>query len=157
MDTRQDDDDDEFFDVFDLDWPDDPDVDYVDDVESSFLAQSPPEAPISTPHASSAAASFYDQYTSALRNAIPHNGPPISKRVHDVLVYMNEQHGLNLELFMGALFWGDPGCISDFKAIHERSVFMKSPTFTQVLSHWWCPPTQRQAGGGEPMQAFVMS
>ena len=69
---------------------------------------------------------------------------------------MNEK-GLNLELFLSALFWGDAGCISNRKIIYERTAFIKSPTLPSVLSLWWQNRVTEQADGSDPMEEFALN
>ncbi|KAI0639717.1 hypothetical protein C8Q77DRAFT_1082554 [Trametes polyzona] len=64
---------------------------------------------------------------------------------------------MNLEVFLGALFWGDAGCTANPIITHERSVFMRSDTLIEVLERWWHPPTSKQSGGRKPMEDFVLS
>ncbi|RDX45838.1 hypothetical protein OH76DRAFT_1457458 [Lentinus brumalis] len=68
---------------------------------------------------------------------------------------MQNNQGLNLELFLEALFWGDSGCTADPKIAHERRNFMNSPALLSVLNRWWCPPTGMASGGGDGMRDFV--
>lgn len=145
-----------YYDAFNQDW-DDPDMDYLDELDLSLFPPPTAELPALSTPPSSASASFYEGYTATLRDALPHNGLPLQSRVRATLDYMRAEQGLNLELFLDALFWGDAGCISDARIKHERTVFMRSPTLLSVLSHWWCPPTSEHAGGGEPMKDFVMA
>ena len=131
-------DDDVYFDAFDWDY-NDSDCDYLDDIDISLLPNDAlptgPPPPLVPPP--STATSFYRGYTDALRRDIPTEGPTVASRAEAVLHYMRDNQGLNLELFLESVFWGDAGCIANPKCIHERSVFMKSPTLISVLDHWW--------------------
>ncbi|KAI0363576.1 hypothetical protein BV20DRAFT_1057947 [Pilatotrama ljubarskyi] len=91
------------------------------------------------------ASSFYSGYTAALQASIGNDGPSLQARVESILDFMRKQ-GLNLELFMEAIFWGDAGCTASYKVTHERTVFMHSPTLLSVLDKWWRPPTKDRTG-----------
>ncbi len=148
-------DDDIFYDALGWEW-DDPDTDYFDTLDEQLfpvLDEDPP-AP-STPPGSSAAALFYSTYTESFRRTLPY-GPPVHERVRDILLYMQKEKGLNLELFLEALFWGDSGCTADPKIAHERKNFMHSPALVGVLDRWWSPPTGMASGGSERMRDFVI-
>ncbi|KAI0350254.1 hypothetical protein OH77DRAFT_1573825 [Trametes cingulata] len=107
------------------------------------------------PSSPSAASSFYSGYTAALRASLPHNGPSLATRVENVLVFMKGQ-GLNLELFLEALFWGDSGCTANPRIMHERTVFMRSPTLLSVLDKWWRPPTRDRTERGAAMKELLV-
>nr|VWP00644.1 Putative transcriptional regulator containing an aminotransferase domain [Ganoderma boninense] len=65
--------------------------------------------------------------------------------------------GINLELFLNAIFWGDARCTSNSKIRHERTVFMNSTSFPAILHRWWNPPTYHHEGGGqERLREFVI-
>ena len=146
-----------YYDAFNWE-ADDPDLNFDDPVDQLLFPTStsidipPPSQPPKT----APAWSFYEGYTTALRRALS-AGPPVHERVKNTLDYMKEEQGLNLELFLDALFWGDPGCISDHKVSHERTTFIKSPALYSVLDRWWRPPTGEQYGGGEQMKDFIMA
>ncbi|KAI0668429.1 hypothetical protein C8Q78DRAFT_1098590 [Trametes maxima] len=79
-----------------------------------------------------------------------------TERIESILDALRAQ-GLNLELFLGALFWGDAECTSNARIAHERTVFMQSDTLEGILRRWWHPPTYKKdrAGGGKVMEDFV--
>lgn len=138
-----------------VNWADDNlELDYDDPLDQLLFPASDDLPPPSQPPKASVSF-FYEGYTAALRNAL-HADTPVHERVRDTLIYMQEEQGLNLELFLDALFWGDPGCISDRKVRHERTTFVRSPTLISVLNHWWRPSTGEQSGGGERMKDFVL-
>lgn len=136
----------------------DADLDYEDDIDralfplpssdSGFSASSPPSKP-------SPAATFYQKYTDSLRRNLS-DDPPLHQRVLNTLVFMNAQ-GLNLELFLGALFWGDAECIRDSKIQHERTTFMRSPVLQDILALWWKSRTTERADGSDLMKEFVLT
>ncbi|EIW55822.1 uncharacterized protein TRAVEDRAFT_129435 [Trametes versicolor FP-101664 SS1] len=103
-----------------------------------------------------AASSFYSGYTATFRNALARDSASLATRVENVLEFMRTQN-LNLELFMDAVFWGDPGCIANRKIAHERAVFMRSPILLSVLDRWWHPPTKETSGGGSAMKDFLVA
>lgn len=109
------------------------------------------------PPPQTAASSFHGTYTGSKRAALLHHGAGASvvARVVNILAYMKTQ-GLNLELFMEAVFWGDKDCTADYTVSHERTVFMRSPTLLSVLDRWWCPPTKESSGGGDSMKEFLV-
>ncbi|EJF60635.1 hypothetical protein DICSQDRAFT_62442 [Dichomitus squalens LYAD-421 SS1] len=80
----------------------------------------------------------------------------LEDRVLACITYMNTM-GINVELFMTALFWGDHGCIVNPKIRHERTVFMNSTSLRSILERWWNPPTHDHASGGKAaVREFVM-
>lgn len=146
--------------VFDDDFPDDPSFAYTDELllcnPTNAPSEPPPLPPRTTPTASRTSTSFYSGYTESVRNALHAKGSSIEQSVENILDAIRHE-GLNLEIFLGALFWGDPACTSNYKISYERSVFMRSTTLLTVLQHWWHPPTSKQSGGGKPMEEFVLS
>ena len=130
----------------------DPDYAYL---ESCSEDPSPPPLAELPPRAN-ARSELYEGYTQALRESIGSDGPSLEARVYECITYMNTM-GLNLELFLNAVFWGDSGCVSNSKIRHERTVFMNSASLPAVLERWWNPPTQDHASGGKnTVQEFVM-
>ncbi|KAM5538413.1 hypothetical protein V8D89_008015 [Ganoderma adspersum] len=145
---------DEYFEAFDNDFGDfDSDYDYLD----APFGQDCPPPPLADPLPHAAAQSdLYENYTNSLREGINIGGPPILERILSCINHMNSV-GLNLELFLDAIFWGDSGCISNSKIRHERTVFMNSATLPTVLSHWWRPPNHHHVSGGqERVQEFII-
>lgn len=60
----------------------------------------------------------------ALRCAGLQDGlPTLKSQVKNSLRAIQEQ-GLNLELFLEALFWGNPGCMANPVIWHECTTFM---------------------------------
>ncbi|KAL1945287.1 hypothetical protein VTO73DRAFT_2138 [Trametes versicolor] len=110
----------------------------------------------SIPPPQTSASSFYGGYTATFRNSLARDSASIVTRVGNVLEYMRTQN-LNLEVFMDAVFWGDPGCTADHKITHERAVFMRSPMLLSVLDRWWHPPTKETSGGGDAMKNFLVA
>ncbi|OJT05420.1 hypothetical protein TRAPUB_13205 [Trametes pubescens] len=107
------------------------------------------------PAPQSSAASFYGVYTASKRASFPHGSANLETRVVNTMAFMQAQ-GLNLELFMEAVFWGDSDCTANYTISYERTVFMRSPTLLSVLSNWWCPPTKESSGGGAAMKEFLV-
>lgn len=129
-------------------WDDSDDfADALDQLNSDFPFMPPPQT---------AASSFYSGYTDTFRTALARDDASLATRVENVLEFMRTQN-LNLELFMDALFWGDPGCIASRKIAHERAVFMRSPMLLSVLDRWWHPPTKETSGGGGVMKDFLVA
>ncbi|CDO71975.1 hypothetical protein BN946_scf184943.g9 [Trametes cinnabarina] len=141
---------------------DDSDEDYwnYDDFMAGFdglnLNNNLPGSSIPAPDPQPAASSFYSGYTASFRNSLARDSMNLDTRVENVLEYMRKQN-LNLEIFMDAVFWGDPGCIRNHKIAHERAVFMRSPMLLSVLDWWWCPPMKEMSGGGDVMKDFLVA
>ncbi|OJT15551.1 hypothetical protein TRAPUB_6526 [Trametes pubescens] len=141
--------------AFDNDLGDfDPDYDYLD-VPAVAADERPP--PIADPLPRSTSDAFYGQYTELRRSSLPSNSnTALAIRVANSLNAISAQ-GLNLEIFLDAVFWGDDACTSDPVVRYERTVFMRSPTLSSILARWWSPPTQDHASAGKPqLQEFVM-
>lgn len=151
-------DDSDLWSAFDNDFLDDPYFAYDEELSIRYnpSALEPPPLPSRAASTSAGATPFYSGYTASVRNALHAKGSTIEKSVENVLDAIRHE-GLNLEIFLGALFWGDPGCTSNYKISYERSVFMRSTTLLTVLQHWWHPPTSKRSGGGKPMEDFVLS
>ncbi|KAM5534908.1 hypothetical protein V8D89_011463 [Ganoderma adspersum] len=120
--------------------------DYSNDLEPDYAylesrSEDPSPPPLAElPPRPNVRSELYKGYTQALCQ---------KARVYDCITYMNTM-GLNLELFLNAVFWGDSSCISNSKIRHERMVFMNSTSLP-------APPTQDHASGGKNVvQEFVM-
>ncbi|TBU51094.1 hypothetical protein BD310DRAFT_1043575 [Dichomitus squalens] len=147
---------DEFL-AFDNDLGDfDPDYDYLDSYNEDFDPTPPPLADLSPRRAQDARSMLFENYTQTLRDGLGAGGMTLEDRVLACITYMNTM-GINVELFMTALFWGDHGCIVNPKIRHERTVFMNSTSLRSILERWWNPPTHDHASGGKAaVREFVM-
>ncbi|KAJ2989696.1 hypothetical protein NUW54_g8698 [Trametes sanguinea] len=142
----------EYFNAFDDDLGDfDPDYDWLD------VPEVMPEPPVALPHSAAPISaendpsmSFYSQYTKSIREDLS-SGLRLEKRVERVLVYMNKE-GLNLEVFLDAVFWGDQECVANPVIQHERTVFMSSPTLPNVLNR----TADRASKGKASVQDFAL-
>ncbi|KAI0708348.1 hypothetical protein C8Q76DRAFT_814709 [Earliella scabrosa] len=65
-------------------------------------------------------------------------------KVTAVLAFMKTQ-GLNLEIFLDAVFWGHPACTANRAVIYERTNFLDGPTLDVVLRRLWKPPTRARS------------
>ncbi|CDO73373.1 hypothetical protein BN946_scf185013.g6 [Trametes cinnabarina] len=133
----------------------DPDYDYLDAPGELPQHDNPPLLPDSTPSPQSTANPFYAQYTHSRRSAIASDqcGFTLEQRVECSLEAILAQ-GLNLEIFLDAIFWGDAACVVNTRVRHERTVFMNSATFPSLLDRWWA--SERAGRGRAQLQDFVM-
>ncbi|KAH9847961.1 hypothetical protein C2E23DRAFT_871531 [Lenzites betulinus] len=95
-------------------------------------------------------------YTASARETFCKQGGNLEASVVKILELIKDE-GLNLEIFLDAIFWGDSGCQANYTISHQRAVFMRSPTLVTVLDNWWHPPTRKDSGGGKPMEDFVLA
>lgn len=90
--------------------------------------------------------------TDVLREKIPSGA--LEPRILTVLGSMKRE-GLNLALFLDAIFWGDPVCTANRDIVYERTTFLDSPEFESVLGRLWSPPTRRAKSHEAALQVFV--
>ncbi|KAI0635511.1 hypothetical protein C8Q77DRAFT_1052916 [Trametes polyzona] len=147
----------EYWAAFEDEFLDDATFDYYNELQlcPSDDFEPPPLLPPSAVRPSAGAA-FHGRYTASVRNVLSAGGRSIEQRVLSVLESIQAE-GLNLEIFLGALFWGDAACTTNHKIKHERAVFMRSTTLVEVLQRWWHPPTSKHSGGAQAMEDFVLT
>lgn len=84
----------------------------------------------------------------------------VSDKVRAVL-YAMDHNQINLPIFLDALSWGDPDCITDAKIRNARSALMHSKELPGIIRRWWKPPVspgshhRRAAGGRDVMESFA--
>ncbi len=80
--------------------------------------------------------------TNPLRAQIPEG--ELEPKISAVLAFMKRE-GINLALFLDAIFWGDAACTANRDIVHERTNFLDSPDFEVVLNRIWKPPTRAKS------------
>ena len=83
-------------------------------------------------------------------------GDIVDKVCH--ILRVMEQLGLNLTLFLDAVSWGDPKCVSNPIIRNARSGLMISTELPTILRRWWRPPRvhgRRVLGASQAMEDFA--
>ena len=81
------------------------------------------------------------------------NQANILSKVKKVISCMQNE-GLNLPLFLDAVFYGDPGCHNDGSVQYQRTALMVSDELPVLLERWYQPPSRGQGRRGQrPMSA----
>ncbi|KAF6752011.1 hypothetical protein DFP72DRAFT_1070712 [Ephemerocybe angulata] len=77
------------------------------------------------------------------------------------VVYAMQACGIDLPIFLDALFWGNEFCTKDATMQWQRTVFLRSTELPEILDRWRTPPRsshsmKRPAGATETMEEFAV-
>ena len=122
-------------DSFDMDELIDFSHDKPEDAEEAMLVEeeTPPEAPIAY------------QNTRHLRAKLGQSD--VLSKVKKVISCMQSE-GLNLPLFLDAIFYGDSGCHNDGAVQYQRTALMVSDELPKLLGRWYRPPSRSRGHQG---------
>ena len=87
-----------------------------------------------------------NQNTQHLRARL--EGADVLSKVKRVISYMQGE-GLNLPLFLDAVFYGDLGCHNDAVVRYQRTALMVSDELPVLLDRWYQPPSRSEGHQGQ--------
>lgn len=130
----------------DLDEDKDSEFDIDEFIDYSHDEPEDLEQPMSDEEDTSLEAPIAYQNTQHLRDRLE-QADVLSKVKKVISCLQNE--GLNLPLFLDAVFYGDPGCHNDGSVQYQRTALMVSDELPVLLERWYQPPSRSQGLRGQ--------
>ncbi|KAH8093843.1 hypothetical protein BXZ70DRAFT_897167 [Cristinia sonorae] len=138
---------DEYFDCSGFDWSQP-----IPDDDEDLLQPDELEDPEEVRTFYSKASKSFSTYTPAVESSL--SAQQIGEKSIRVIQAMKDE-GLNLPVFLNAIFWGNQACTANAEVRHERTTFMSSGYLRTILNRWWKPPNSAQSGQAT-MREFVV-